>query len=502
MTNDSCHNVRHARLWRRGEVGFRVTNLALYRKYRPKSFDDVVGQQHITDTLRHSLQSGRPSHAYLFTGPHGVGKTSVARILAHSVNKLEYQERQHLDIIEIDAASNRRIDEIRDLREKINIAPVEASYKVYIIDEVHMLTKEAFNALLKTLEEPPAHAIFILATTDAQKLPPTIISRTQRFSFKPLPTDVLARHLQDIARKESLSIEPEAATLLARRAAGSVRDAVSLLEQVGHTQTAITESHVRTSLGLAPQQLLTELAEATINGSVEKVSQLLVQARNDGLSGAVLARQLIDHLRGTPNTLTLELVQHLLTISSSSEPEILFETILLQHALQSQDKLKTLPTDAETTPALPSKPKAKSSIKSDESPKMPKQDTTRVVPTAAPQSGGRFSEEQWRKLLTSVKEVNNSLYAVLRMAKPVHDPARNVLQLYFRFPFHQKRFTEERTKRQTEELAAQVTGWPLKIEAIHDPDAGAAPEVFVRSNTSPDVESVIDMMGGGEVVEI
>src|SRR6185312_9176361 len=160
---------------------------ALYRKYRSKSFDDVVGQDHITKTLKNALSSGRISHAYLFTGPRGVGKTSVARILAHEVNDLSYNDESvHLDIIEIDAASNRRIDEIRDLREKVNIAPAAAKYKVYIIDEVHMLTREAFNALLKTLEEPPAHVIFILATTEAHKLPETIISRTQRFEFKPI----------------------------------------------------------------------------------------------------------------------------------------------------------------------------------------------------------------------------------------------------------------------------------------------------------------------------
>ena len=160
---------------------------ALYRKYRSKSLDQIVGQSHITTTLANSLKSGSISHAYLFTGPRGTGKTSIARILAHEVNGLPYDDdANHLDIIEIDAASNRRIDEIRELRERVHSAPTSAKYKVYIIDEVHMLTKEAFNALLKTLEEPPAHVIFILATTEAHKLPETIISRTQRLTFKPV----------------------------------------------------------------------------------------------------------------------------------------------------------------------------------------------------------------------------------------------------------------------------------------------------------------------------
>src|SRR5438270_10180898 len=182
-------------------------NQALYRKYRSRSFDEVVGQEHVTQTLQRALKSGRISHAYLFTGPRGVGKTSVARILAHEVNGLPYAgESVHLDIIEIDAASNRRIDEIRDLREKVRIAPAVGKYKVYIIDEVHMLTREAFNALLKTLEEPPAHTIFILATTEVHKLPETIISRTQRFAFKPVDKISTQTHLGKIAKKEKIVI--------------------------------------------------------------------------------------------------------------------------------------------------------------------------------------------------------------------------------------------------------------------------------------------------------
>ena len=178
---------------------------ALYRKYRSKKLAEIVGQEHVTKTLDNSIKTNSLSHAYLFSGPKGVGKTSIARILAHEVNELPYTDESiHLDIIEIDAASNRRIDEIRDLREKVHIAPTSAKYKVYIIDEVHMLTKEAFNALLKTLEEPPAHVIFILATTEAHKLPETIVSRTQRFTFKPIDNAQAVGHLRSIAKKAYL----------------------------------------------------------------------------------------------------------------------------------------------------------------------------------------------------------------------------------------------------------------------------------------------------------
>lgn len=176
------------------------THTALYRKYRSKSLSDIIGQDHITKTLGNALKSGKINHAYLFTGPRGTGKTSVARILAHQINDLPYTDESiHLDIIEIDAASNRRIDDIRELRDKVHSAPSSAKYKVYIIDEVHMLTNESFNALLKTLEEPPAHVIFILATTEVHKLPATITSRAQRHSFKLIPQDQVVEHLAKIA---------------------------------------------------------------------------------------------------------------------------------------------------------------------------------------------------------------------------------------------------------------------------------------------------------------
>src|SRR4051812_87712 len=206
---------------------------ALYRTYRSKSFDEVVGQDHITSTLAKAVKNGRISHAYLFTGPRGVGKTSVARILAHEVNGLPYGgEETNLDIIEIDAASNRRIDEIRELRDKVHTAPAASKYKVYIIDEVHMLTKEAFNALLKTLEEPPAHAVFILATTETDKLPETVVSRCQVFSFKKPSQKILKDMVLDVAKKEKYSLEPASAELIALLGDGSFRDTHGILQKV------------------------------------------------------------------------------------------------------------------------------------------------------------------------------------------------------------------------------------------------------------------------------
>lgn len=235
----------------------------LYRKYRSKSLDELVGQEHITLALKKAIDQGKISHAYLFTGPKGTGKTSVARILAYQLNNLPYDESAtNLDIIEIDAASNRRIDEIRDLREKVNIAPTSSKYKVYIIDEVHMLTKEAFNALLKTIEEPPEHAIFILATTELHKVPETIVSRTQRFSFKPIEKSKIISHLRSIAEQENINIEDDALEMIAEHANGGFRDAISLLDQVRSLSENIKKSDIQDAIGAPSTKLLTDLWES------------------------------------------------------------------------------------------------------------------------------------------------------------------------------------------------------------------------------------------------
>ena len=219
----------------------------LARKWRPQTFEEVVGQEPITRTLQNALAQGRVAHAFLFSGPRGVGKTSVARILAKALNCVagptphpdntcevcrEITNGSSLDVLEIDGASNRGIDEVRDLREKIKYLPSQGKYRVYIIDEVHMLTKEAFNALLKTLEEPPAHAVFILATTDPHKVPVTILSRCQRYDFRRIPTGMIQEYLGKLAAQEGWHIDPEGLALVARAAEGGLRDAQGFLDQV------------------------------------------------------------------------------------------------------------------------------------------------------------------------------------------------------------------------------------------------------------------------------
>jgi DNA polymerase III subunit gamma/tau len=287
---------------------------ALYRKWRSQTFEEVVGQEHVALTLRNALRDGRLSHAYLFSGPRGTGKTSTARILAKAINCLAEDpaarpcnhcricvgitEGHQLDLIEIDAASNRGIDEIRDLREKIGFRPNEARYKVYIIDEVHMLTKEAFNALLKTLEEPPPHAIFVLATTEPDRVPETVRSRCQRFDFRRVPTLKIAGHLKEILDAEGARAAPEALQAIARRSTGSMRDAISLVDQLlAYGDEVIGLARVESVLGLVDAstvgQLIDHMAAHDAAGGLQLINQLVA----DGVELGELVDQIMGYLR-------------------------------------------------------------------------------------------------------------------------------------------------------------------------------------------------------------
>jgi DNA polymerase-3 subunit gamma/tau len=286
---------------------------ALYNKWRPQKWDEVVGQQHIIQTLRNAVVGGRVMHAYLFAGPRGTGKTTAARLLAKAVNCLDPEpaarpcnicaycvavnEGRFLDLIEIDAASNTSVEDVRDLRDKINFTPNQGQYKVYIIDEVHMLSTAAFNALLKTLEEPPAHAIFILATTEIHKIPATVLSRCQRHEFRRVPVDDIVGQLKRIAEAEALSAEPEALTLIARQSAGGMRDAISLLDQMASTGKEITLSLTQSVLGTATSQTVIGLVSAVQQREPAAGMQAIHTALDAGSDPRLLARQLVDYLR-------------------------------------------------------------------------------------------------------------------------------------------------------------------------------------------------------------
>ncbi len=293
--------------------------LALYRKYRPKILSDLLGQDVIVEVLKNAAKTDKLAHAYLFFGPRGSGKTTAARLLAKIANcekrqndkkfKIlgepcnecricpEIDDGRSLDVIEIDAASNRGIDEIRNLKEGIRVSPSSSKYKVYIIDEVHQLTKEAFNALLKTLEEPPAHAIFILATTEYEKMPATIVSRVQRFHFKRLPLMILVEKLKSIAKAEKISADKEALELIAASAEGSFRDAESLLDQIASLEDKITLESVETILGRVGFSKTNQMAEALIKNNPETALDYLFKINEAGYNLTQFNKDLIHYFR-------------------------------------------------------------------------------------------------------------------------------------------------------------------------------------------------------------
>ena len=312
---------------------------AFYRKYRPSTFTDVVGQKHITTTLENAVKSGKTSHAYLFTGSRGTGKTSCAKILSKAVNCLNPQNGNPcneceickgidsgaiLDIIEIDAASNNGVDNIRDLREEANFTPANAKYRVYIIDEVHMLSIGAFNALLKTLEEPPAHVIFILATTEVHKLPSTILSRCQRFDFKRIPPEDMATRLKEVAEKENLQLADDGAMLIARIADGAMRDALSLLDRCSSCEGVIDSAAVASSAGLAGREYIFELCDCILEKDSAKALQVVDKLYNDSCDMERLVTELTSHFRNLMVSKAVKNFQDMI-ICSQDEIEIIRE---------------------------------------------------------------------------------------------------------------------------------------------------------------------------------
>ena len=286
---------------------------ALYRKWRPREWDEVIGQEPIITTLKNAVASQHIAHAYLFAGPRGTGKTTTARLLAKAINCqaedlkarpcnqcqlcLAVNESRMLDLIEIDAASNTSVDDVRELRDKVNFSPSLGKYKIYIIDEVHMLSTAAFNALLKTLEEPPAHIIFILATTEIQKIPATVLSRCQRFDFRRISLLEIVPKLKELAGQEKIEVDDAALDLIARQATGSMRDAISLLDQLASTGERVTLDLARKVLGTSTDQSVADLVDSINNGQIGHGMDIIHAALDAGGDPRQYARQIVDHLR-------------------------------------------------------------------------------------------------------------------------------------------------------------------------------------------------------------
>ncbi|MEI7522379.1 MAG: DNA polymerase III subunit gamma/tau [Candidatus Saccharibacteria bacterium] len=497
---------------------------ALYRKYRPKKLSDVVGQEHITSTLDNALKSGKLSHAYLFTGPHGVGKTSIARILAHEVNGLKYDdESSHLDIIEIDAASNRRIDEIRDIRDKVHISPTSAKYKVYIIDEVHMLTREAFNALLKTLEEPPAHVIFILATTEVHKLPETIISRTQRYSFKPIEISSAIKQLALISQKEGIDADEEALRLIAEQGDGSFRDSISLLDQSRHTGK-LTSDDVRRILGIAPDVFINKIIEIINTGTAIEIIKVLQELKDLGYQPTSIAKQISEKLREaiindssqmSAND-SLALLSKLLQVPTYNNPEQYLEITLLGVVLGNNEQTIAKPIKAaaiaspspvlkietiapeitehikQTEPA----PKAVKVTKPVKKPELEK--IVKITPDDT-----NFVEVIWPTVLHELKTRHSTLYGVLRMSTASF--GEQTLTLLFRFPFHQKQMKDSKNHKKLYDIISEKIDTPITIIYEMGQKGEMEEPAAIKETAAPakdtNIDTVSNIFAGAEVLE-
>ena len=499
-----------------------------YRKWRPQTLGEVVGQEPVTQTLRHAVEGGKIAHAYLFCGPRGTGKTSMARILAKAVNCpnqgggepcnacdmcRSITEGRALDVIEIDAASNRGIDEIRSLREKVNYAPSLARYKVYIIDEVHMLTEAACNALLKTLEEPPPHVIFVLATTEAHKVIATIISRCQRFNFHRLrQTEIMAK-LKLICKKEKIRIEPASLELVARAATGSLRDAENILQQmIAYYGNRIELDQIQAELGIGWDSRVRQLARCVVSKDVAGGLKIVNSLNSDGVDLRQFNLGLVEYLRGlllaksrceealdvtgedlaemsslaadAPMNYLLRAVKSFSSIDFRSDnySALSLEMALLDCALSSQpgkeQPTMTTPPEILDAPEITKPPDrfAGDVLIAVESDRVETEDASEI-PTAAGSSDipGKdiagdidYVRSRWREFIKSLRGEGSSgnLDAFLRSACDPIDLLDDTLVLGFRYPFHKEKIEDGKYRHLVEKKLKEVFGRPYKIQCV------------------------------------
>ncbi len=475
-----------------------MSYVSLYRKWRSQNFDEIVGQPAIVQTLKNAIQNDRLAHAYLFDGPRGTGKTSTARILAKSLNCgtgptatpcgecsscLKIRDGQSVNVIEIDAASNRGIDEIRELRERVRYAPVEGRYKVYIIDEVHMLTPEAFNALLKTLEEPPSHTIFVLATTELQKVPLTIVSRCQRLDFGRIKLAEIEGHLRKVAAAEGFEIDDKALNLIARVGEGSMRDSISLLDQlVSFSGHKISYDDVVLMLGTADEELLFAFGDALAAGDAAKMLKLVKDGLAEGRSTQQVTRDLVAHfrnllhlkvgsgealeltadylerLKGQTEQLSLDRIKNIIRGLSKAELDmkwhpharLVLEVALLELLDERQTVTVTRPVSATVV-------------------RQPVESGEKKV-SAVVHGDGQIGKIKgnWEAILDSVKKKSIFGYVSLHEGEPtrIDDAGKLIISFRRGYAFHKDRLEDVKNKMAVEEAVREITGEKVPIECV------------------------------------
>ena len=541
-----------------------MSYMALYREWRPQLFSDIIGQEHISRTIQNAIRTNRIAHAYLFCGPRGTGKTTTAKVLAKALNCLEgpgaepcnrcetckrVTDGTSMDVMEIDAASNRGIDEMRDLREKVKFAPTEGQYRIYIIDEVHMLTTEAFNALLKTLEEPPGHVIFILATTEPHKIPLTILSRCQRFDFRRIGLSDITGRLRMVVEELGVVADDEALSLIARTSDGGMRDALSVLDQcISFGGNEITVEHINTVLGTVNTEFLFLMCEIFKENDVTAGLKLIDSLVRQGKDVRQFTKDLTEHLRNLLMTdvcsdaeelvpVTAEVLQKMKDQSSvlgrkkiislidlftsteqdmkwTSQPRLILELAVIKSGdislIEDYRQLTDRISKIEVVVAQGHLPAAvHGQVKSAPS-QSPIKDIRNREASVKPPDGpvkslvdAQMVKNCWQEILERIKKVRMSARAFLIEGEPMNiDKGNLILKFPVEYAFHKEKVEQPENRTAIEQVIKEVTGADLKIKCKFPEELSRAESAATITGGEQEMIEKARSLFGGEVIEI